>query len=88
MSNSHYTDPNSFLVQTLLQVYREETGDDSPPIAIGGGTYAKVIPGGVAYGPVMPGAVETAHQADEFISIDDLLLLVKIYARALFALAQ
>lgn len=88
VSNSHYTDPNSFLVQTLLQVYREETGDDSPPIAIGGGTYAKVIPGGVAYGPVMPGAVETAHQADEFISIDDLLLLVKIYARALFALAQ
>ena len=88
LSNSHYTDPNSFLVQKLLEVYREETGDNSPPIAIGGGTYAKVIPGGVAYGPVMPGAVETAHQADEFISIEDLLLLVKIYARALFSLAQ
>ncbi|HOQ03239.1 MAG TPA: dipeptidase PepV [Bacillota bacterium] len=88
LSNSHYTDPDSFLVKTLLQIYREETGDYSPPIAIGGGTYAKVIPGGVAYGPVRPGTPETAHQADEFISIEDLLLLVKIYARAMLALAQ
>lgn len=88
LGKSHYSDPNSFLVQTLLKVYREETGDCSPPITIGGGTYAKVIPGGVAYGPVMPGAPETAHQADEFISIDDLLLLVKIYARAMYELAR
>ncbi len=71
-----------------MNVYREETGDNSPPITIGGGTYAKVIPGGVAFGPVRPGAVETAHQADEFISVEDLLLLVKIYAKALYALAQ
>ena len=47
-----------------------------------------MIPGGVAYGPVRPGTPETAHQADEFISIEDLLLLVKIYARAMLALAQ
>ncbi|HHY76282.1 MAG TPA: Sapep family Mn(2+)-dependent dipeptidase [Firmicutes bacterium] len=83
----HYTDPESFLVKTLLRIYREETGDNSPPMAIGGGTYAKVIPGGVAYGPVRPGEVETAHQADERISVDELMFLVKIYARALFALA-
>lgn len=84
---SHYSDPESFLVKTLLRVYREETGDNSPPIAIGGGTYAKVIPGGVAYGPALPGAVETAHQANERILVDHLLFLVKVYARALFALA-
>lgn len=83
----HYTDPNSFLVKTLLRVYREETGDFSPPIAIGGGTYAKVIPGGVAFGPVRPGTPETAHQADEFLTIEDLVFQVRVYARALFALA-
>jgi succinyl-diaminopimelate desuccinylase len=83
----HYSDPDSFLVKTLLRIYREETGDNSPPMAIGGGTYAKVIPGGVAYGPVRPGTVETAHQADERIGIDELMFLVRIYARALYALA-
>ena len=83
----HYTDPESFLVKELLRVYREETGDMSPPIAIGGGTYAKVIPGGVAYGPGKPGTPELAHQANEALSVDDLLQLVRIYARALFALA-
>jgi succinyl-diaminopimelate desuccinylase len=84
----HYTDPDSFLVKSLLKIYREETGDlSSPPIAIGGGTYAKVIPGGVAFGPSKPGAPELAHQADERIALDDLLQLVRIYARALFALA-
>jgi succinyl-diaminopimelate desuccinylase len=87
VGKSHYSDPNSFLVKTLLRIYREETGDNSPPMAIGGGTYAKVIPGGVAYGPVRPGVAETAHQADENIGIDELLFLVRVYARALFALA-
>lgn len=84
----HYTDPDSFLVKTLLRVYGEETGDMSPPIAIGGGTYAKAIPGAVAFGPQMPGSVEVAHQVDEFIDIDDFFLLVRIYARALLALAM
>lgn len=83
----HYTDPESFLVKTLLRIYREETGDFSPPVAIGGGTYARVIPGGVAYGPVKPGREETAHQADERISVEDLMQLVRIYARALYVLA-
>lgn len=87
VGSPHYTDPESFLVKELLRIYREETGDMSPPIAIGGGTYAKVIPGGVAYGPGKPGDPELAHQANEYISVDDLLQLVRIYARALFALA-
>jgi len=83
----HYTDPESEIVKTLLRVYREETGDMSPPMAIGGGTYAKVIRNGVAYGPGIPGAPELAHQADERITKDDLRFMVRIYARALFALS-
>lgn len=83
----HYTDPESQIVKTLLRVYREETGDMSPPMAIGGGTYAKVIKNGVAYGPGIPGAPELAHQADERITKDDLRFMVRVYARALFALS-
>ncbi len=87
VGRTHYTDPESYMVKTLLRVYREETGDMKPPIAIGGGTYAKVIRGGVAYGPVRPGTPEVAHQADERITMDDLWFMVRIYARALYALA-
>jgi len=86
VGKSHYTDPESYIVKALLKVYREETGDMSPPIAIGGGTYARVINSGVAFGPVLPGAPEVAHQADERISLDDLWFMVRVYARALFAL--
>jgi succinyl-diaminopimelate desuccinylase len=87
VGKTHYTDPESDVVKKLLKVYREETGDNSPPMAIGGGTYAKVIHNGVAFGPGLPGAPELAHQADERISLDDLWFMVRIYARALFALA-
>ncbi len=87
VGKTHYTDPNSEIVKALLRVYREETGDMSPPMAIGGGTYAKVIHNGVAYGPMRPGTPEVAHQADERITKDDLRFMVRIYARALFALA-
>ena len=34
-SRTHYTDPNSFIGITLLDVYRTETGDNSPPITMG-----------------------------------------------------
>ncbi len=88
LGKSHYTDPDSHIVKTLLRIYREETGDYSEPLTMGGGTYAKVIPHGVGYGPVRPGTQATAHQSDEFISIDDLLLTVKIYARAMYELAH
>lgn len=84
---AHYADPNSFLVKTLLDVYREETSDNSPPITMGGGTYAKVIPGGVAYGPVRPGQPETAHQPDEYLLLEDLYLMTRIYAKAFYALS-
>ena len=87
VGKTHYTDPESEIVKTLLRVYREETGDNSRPMAIGGGTYAKVIRNGVAFGPGLPGAPELAHQADERITQDDLWFMVRIYARALFALA-
>jgi succinyl-diaminopimelate desuccinylase len=42
----------------------------------------------VAYGPVFPGQKEVAHERDEFISIDDLILCAKIYAQALYSLMK
>lgn len=75
------------LVKNLMAVYRDVTGDESQPIAIGGGTYARAVDKAVAFGPLFPGQPELAHQKDEFIAIDDLIKNAKIYARAIAALA-
>ncbi|MDW7672301.1 MAG: dipeptidase PepV [Bacillota bacterium] len=76
------------LVQKLMQVYREETGDTvSEPITIGGGTYARALAHGVAFGPLFPGQEELAHKKNESMAVDDLIRITRIYARALQVLA-
>ncbi len=76
------------LVTMLLEAYREITGDNSPPLISGFGTYARMMAKCVSYGPLFPGQVSNAHQADECISQKDLLLCAKIYARALYKMAN
>ena len=57
-------------------------------MAIGGGTYARALKTGVAFGAVFPGKAELAHQKDEYIEIDDLILNAKIYAHAIAELVK
>lgn len=85
----HYNDPNADLVQTLLSVYREGTGDmESQPITIGGGTYARSIPNGVAFGMAFPGAIEVAHQANEHVKKADYLAGTMLYMAAIKRLSE
>lgn len=75
------------LIETLMGVYREQTGDvTSQPITIGGGTYARAMENCVAFGPLMPGMPELAHQKNEFIEVEHLIQMTKIYAHALHKL--
>ena len=84
-----YVEKDNFLVSKLMDVYREQTGDmDSEPIAIGGGTYARAMENAVAFGPMFPGQPDVVHQKDEYISIDHLMKLAKIYGHALYELAK
>lgn len=76
------------LVHTLMQVYEAYTGDRSEAVTIGGGTYARAFENAVAFGPMFPGMEETAHQKNEFYGIDDLVLITKIYASAIYELAK
>lgn len=78
-----YTPPDSPVLGALLSAYREVTGDESRPISIGGGTYAKAMPNMVAFGPNFPGHENREHMADEYILVDDFLKLKEIYERAL-----
>lgn len=84
---AHHVPEESPLVQSLLKAYTDVTGLDPFAFAIGGGTYAKVLPQGVAFGPTFPGEPEVIHCPDEYISIDNLLLTTKIYAQAILNLA-
>ena len=83
----HHVPADSTLVKALLAAYEEETGLPGKAIAIGGGTYAKVLKQGVAFGALFPGEEELAHQANEFEDIDSLMKAAKIFANALIRLA-
>ena len=83
-----WAEANEFGRKHRMRVYREETGDDTPPRVIGGGTYARAMKNIVAYGPLLPGREETEHQKDEYLALDDLLKAEEIYRSALQALAN
>ena len=78
-----YTPSDSPVLGALLSAYREVTRDDSRPISIGGGTYAKAMPNMVAFGPNFPGHENREHMEDEYILVEDFLKLEEIYERAL-----
>ena len=83
----HHVPAESKLVSSLLAAYEEETGEKGEAMAIGGGTYAKVLKQGVAFGAVFPDEEDLAHLANEYERIDSLMLAMKIYANGLIRLA-
>lgn len=77
------------LVRTLMDIYREFTGDkEAQPLVIGGGTYARAMPNTVAYGMLFPGEEDTMHKKNESISLESLNLAARIYAEAIVRLAD
>ncbi len=80
----------------LMEVYREVTGRDDQPYAMGGGTYSRYLSTAISYGPGLPGTPrpdipEThggGHKCDEFAHIPSLLTAMKIYALALLRLDE
>ena len=76
------------IVRGLMQVYNELTSSDLKPLAIGGGTYSRMMPNTVAFGIVFPDQEDCCHIADEHIEIDRMMEAVRIYARAIAELAS
>lgn len=83
-----YFSPDHPLIQTLAKVYNEQTGKEAELISIGGGTYAKEMPNTVAFGPTFPGEPSAIHQPNEYIEVEDLINITKIYAYSLYELAK
>lgn len=78
----HYVSEEHPLVQSLLNIYHTETGLPAYERVIGGATYARLMPEGVAFGALFPEAVDSMHQANEHIVLEDLLKATAMYARA------
>lgn len=83
-----YVPKNNYLINTLCDIYNKMTGQNAEPIAIGGATYARAFSNCVSFGANMPGNKDMCHQADEYININDLILASKIYAEAIYKLAN
>lgn len=80
MRPAHYVPEDAPLIQTLLAVYEDHTGEKGKCLAIGGGTYVHDIDGGVAFGVEFPGRDYRIHGADEYAPAGELLATAKMYA--------
>ena len=86
--NPVYFDKDSKLVKSLQIAYERVTGFDGTPVTTNGGTYAKIMPNIVPFGPSFPGQKGIAHNPDEYMDIDDIILNAKIFSSAIYELAK
>jgi succinyl-diaminopimelate desuccinylase len=83
-SEPHYVSPQDPLVRILHDAYKKYTHDDQTPLlTIGGGTYARVLKKAVAFGPNLPKNPDLAHQPDEYLVVEDMIVAAAIYAEAI-----
>lgn len=78
---------DSEVVKGLLEVYHDVTGLPAYPIAIGGGTYSRMMPNTVAFGINFPGEGDRCHMPDEYVDVEKFMLSVKVMAHAIVRLA-
>lgn len=87
--NPLYVPKDSFLVTTLMDIYKDITGDvDAEPVSIGGGTYARAVTNGVAFGALLKNQEDNMHQKNEYLELDKLDTWLKIYVQAIYDLAK
>ncbi|MDO4775711.1 MAG: dipeptidase [Aerococcaceae bacterium] len=84
---SLYVPLDSELVSTLMAVYRDKTGDMTEPMSSGGATYARTMSNCVAFGAAFPHTLNTEHQENERMPLEDLYSAMDIYAEAIYRLA-
>ncbi len=71
-----------------MDIYRRNTGDtENGPIVTGGGTYARSMKNAVAFGAAFPGDPDVMHSRDEYIDLERLVSMAKIYADFIYEFA-
>lgn len=80
---------DSFLVQTLMQVYKDVTGDlEAEPQVDGGCTYARTMKNCVAFGALLKDQPNGMHEKNEYLEISMLDTWLEIYLEAIYRLAR
>jgi succinyl-diaminopimelate desuccinylase len=84
-SITDYLDPlyvprNHKFINILSNSYEKITNEKADFILAGGTTYAKALPNSVAFGPIFPGDIDTAHQKNEFVEIENFMKATEIYS--------
>lgn len=80
---------DSELVKKLHEAYVEVIGDTkTQPMVIGGGTYAKSVPGIIAFGCEFPGEDNHIHDANESMKLEQFAQQVEIYKKAILKLLE
>lgn len=74
------------LVENLMAVYQEKTGDMSKAMVSGGATFARTMDNCVAFGAQFQHAEATLHGPNERMALADLYQAMDIYAEALYRL--
>ena len=84
-----YLPLDHFIVETLMKVYRQYSGDAvTQPRASGGATYARAMPNCVAFGALTQDELLTEHQPNERAVLTNLYKAMEIYAHAIFELTR
>ena len=95
VSAGYYKAPDSPEIRALTEACGTVLGGPCAPYTMGGGTYARHMPGTVAFGAAIPALRGLrgegrggAHQVDEYITITGLECGVKIFTLSLLGLAE
>ncbi len=86
-----YVEEGSFLVSTLMEVYKEVTGDQNAKVlSTGGGTYARAFDNCVAFGAVFSNMnqLDNMHQPNECLELKFLKDSLEIYTKAIYMLTR
>lgn len=84
-----YLPLDHFMVETLMKVYRQYSGDAvTEPQSSGGATYARAIQNCVAFGALTIDEPLTEHQPNERAVLQNLYKSMEIYAHAVYELTR
>ncbi len=73
------------LIRTLCECYEDVTGEKGEVYSTGGGTYARALANrGVAFGPANSDSPTNLHEANESLSIDDLIKHMRVCCEAMY----
>ncbi|GAK30480.1 putative peptidase [Weissella oryzae SG25] len=79
-----YVEQDSPMVQTMLAVYQEISGDtEAKAMTSGGATFARTIKNSVAFGAMFPDTPDYLHQPNERWAIKDMTKAMEIYAEVI-----